>query len=156
MIILSIILFILGLAIFYWPNKVINFINWLEKVLLNKKKLLLQNKKIGLFFILVSIILIFTNIRILTKKNVMYKAYTNFYSHNFATTEKVCQEILNQQPNNIDAWILLGKTYFVTGRFLLSKSVFTKIKNMSYIREKDKKEIEKYLLLIDKKLEIQK
>jgi len=72
MIILSIILFILGLAIFYWPNKVINFINWLEKVLLNRKKLLLQNKKIGLFFILVSIILIFTNIRILTKKNVMY------------------------------------------------------------------------------------
>jgi hypothetical protein len=39
---------------------------------------------------------------------------------------------------------------------LLAKSVFVKIKNMADINEKKKKEIEKYIILIDKKLEKQK
>ncbi len=156
MIVLGIILFVIGLGFFYWPNIVVRFLEQVEKVFFNKRFLILQNKKIGLVFILISIIIIFTNIRMITQKNLFYKAYTNFYSHNFVSTEKICLDIVNKQPDNIDAWMLLGKTYFVTGRYLLAKSVFMRIKNMHNISEKNKKEVEKYFVLIDKKLEKQK
>jgi tetratricopeptide (TPR) repeat protein len=153
---LGIVLVILGIAFFYWPNKIVKFLDWVEKNLFNKRSFILQSKKIGLVLVLIGVILVFTNVRVLTKKNLLYKAHTNFYTHDFASTERICLEIINKQPNNIDAWLLLGKTYFVTGRYLLAKSVFVKIKNMADINEKKKKEIEKYIILIDKKLEKQK
>ncbi len=153
MIVLGIILFVIGLAFLYCPTKVVKFLDLVEKILFNRRFIILQSKKIGFIFVLISIILVCTNIRVLTKKNLLYKAYTNFYSHNFTASEKICLEIINKQPNNVDAWVLLGKTYFVTGRYLLAKSVFRKTKNIPKISEKKKNEIEKYLLLIDKKLE---
>jgi hypothetical protein len=156
MIVLGIILFVIGLTFFYWPDKVVKFLEQVEKVLFNKRFIILQNKKIGFVFILISIILIFTNVKISTQKNLLYKAYTNFYTHNFVSTEKICLEIVNKQPNNTDAWMLLGKTYFITGRYLLAKSMFVKLKTMSDVTERKKNEIEKYLMLIDKKLGIQK
>lgn len=149
MIIISIILISIGLLYFYSPNLIIKFCELVKKYIFNERVVILYGKKTGLVLVLLGFIIFTLQIRKNFNKNKLYSAYKKFYSYDFKATEKICLEILSEQPKNVDVLSLLGKVYFITERYLPAKSVFLKIKGLD---PKKEKMADKYIEIIEKKL----
>lgn len=142
---------LVGVCYFYLPNVIINIFQFIKKHLLNEKVVILNNKKIGLFFILVGLVLIFLLVKDKAfLKNELYSAYKEYYSGNFDKAEKICLNLLNKNPNDTDAMFLLGKVYFSSGKYYLAKATFLRINSIS---PKRKNETEKFLNLIEVRLQ---
>lgn len=149
MIVLGFVLILIGIVYFYKPTWIIKLCQLVKSYVFNERVVILYGKKIGLVFIMSGVIFIGVNVRNEIGRNDLYKAYKNYHTKKFETAEKICMSILKDQPNNTDALMLLGKIYFVTERYLLAKSTLLKIKDLPQTK---KKEVEKYLNLIDMKL----
>lgn len=150
MIIIGIILILVGLLYFYRQTVVIKICQFIKQYLTNERIVVLYGKKIGLFLVLVGIVFVGIGIQQITSKNKLYTAYKQFYSKNFDSAEYICNKLLKDNPNNTEAMFLLGKIYFVTGRYYQAKSLFHQMKNVG---NKEKVlEAEKYITIIDDKI----
>lgn len=150
MIIVGVIFIVIGLLYFYRQAVIIKICQLLKQYLVNEQIVVLYGKKIGLFLVLAGIIFVGVGIQQVTSKNKLYTAYKYFYSKNFDAAEQACIKLLKENPNNVEVILLLGKIYFVTGRYYQAKSLFLQVKN---IGKKEKvSEAEKYITIIDSKI----
>lgn len=150
MIVIGIIFIILGLVYFYRQTIVIKICQFVKQYLFNEHIVVLYGKKIGLFLFLAGTVFIGIGVQQIMHKDLLFTAYKHFYSRNFDTAERVCYNILKEEPKNVNAMLLLGKIYFVTGQYYRAKSIFTQIKNIGG-KEVEKK-VDTYLTVIDEKL----
>lgn len=150
MILLGILLITIGVVYLFRPLWIMMFFELIHRYIFKERVIILYGKKIGLIFILFGILLIGTKIKNLTNRDYLYVAHKEFYRRNFSSAERICQTILQYNPNDTEALFLLGKIYFVTERYSLAKTTFLKI---TKIEPSKQKEIEKYILNIDRKLE---
>ncbi|MCS7227747.1 MAG: hypothetical protein NZ839_02135 [Endomicrobia bacterium] len=148
-IIVGIFLIILGLLYFYKQMLLIRFCQVIKKYVFNEQVIVLYGKKIGIFLILSGIVFTGVGIQKITSRNLIYTAYKYYHSKNFSLAEQTCQNLLKEDTKNADAMLLLGKIYFITGRYYLAKSIFMQMKN---IEVKKRKEVEKYITMIEEKL----
>lgn len=151
MIFIGIILLLLGLLYFYSPNLIIKSCELAKKYIFNERIIILYGKKIGLVLVLVGLIFFSLSIRKNFSKNKLYSAYKKFYSYDFKSAEKICLEMLSEQPKDVDVLYLLGKIYFVTQRYIPARNIFLKIKSL---KPKKEKIVDKYIEVIEKKLVI--
>ncbi|MEM4368620.1 MAG: hypothetical protein QXO21_06390 [Candidatus Anstonellales archaeon] len=141
----------IGICYFYLPNIIISVCQFIKKYILNEKIVILNNKKIGLFFITIGMLLVFLFAKDkIFLKNEFYSAYKEYYSGNFEKAERICLNLLYKNPNDTDVMFLLGKIYFSSGKYLLAKATFLRINNTN---PKQKDEIEKFLNLIETRLQ---
>ena len=138
LLIVSSLLFIIGLGYLYAPNLILILNNWMRKVLFNDTKVLFYRKKIGSIYILISLILVYGSLILPSQKfsqqtvrKKLIKAYSNFYSNKYEQAQFLCQEILNIEPKNIKALELLGRIYFVTGEYKKSEIFLNKALSIS-------------------------
>lgn len=147
---IGIIFIILGFLYFYMPNVIIKICDFIRMYLLSDKIVILHNKKIGLILFLLGCVILLVKIsRYYTHRDKYYLATREFYNKNYIKAEKLCIEILSNQPRNTMALELLGKIYLTTNRVELARKIFTKIKTMD---EKKSEKMDQYL----KKLSLQK
>jgi len=150
-ILFSILLIIIGLLYFYFPNAIIKFFEFVNKHIFNERVVVLYGKKIGLIFILFGLLIFAVNIRYKFSKNKLYSAYKSFYSRNFVSAQKVCLDLLVEQPKNVDALELLGKIYLAQEKYNLAKNIFLKAKSLT--TQNRQKIIDRYIELIDYKID---
>ncbi|MCX7957265.1 MAG: hypothetical protein N2643_05205 [Endomicrobia bacterium] len=148
-IIVGISFLVIGVCFFYLPYSIIKLYQLIKKSILNEKNIILHRKKIGLFFVLLGLLLVFVYFKNMFSKNVLYNAYREYYLGNFVKAENYCLQVLNKKPNDIEATFLLGKIYFTAEKYLVAKSVFLKLNDLNTPK---KFQVEKYLETIDKKI----
>jgi len=123
LIVIGYILFFLGLVYIYYPGLILKINSIIKRYLFNDSFVMFHRKKIGLLYILISIIMIYYGI-IFFKSETSYKiyqAYKNYCYGKYSKTEKICLEILNVEPNNIKAIEQLALVYFVMGDYKKAK-----------------------------------
>ncbi|MEN3014007.1 MAG: hypothetical protein ABDH23_05285 [Endomicrobiia bacterium] len=147
-IVLGFVFILTGLLYFYFPHIIIGVFQIIKKYIINEKVVILNNKKIGLFLISAGVIFILVSTRKIFIKNELYNAYREYYLRNFDKAEKICLDLLNKKPNDIDSMLLLGKIYFSSEKYLLAKATFLRVASMS---PEKKQYVEKFIQLIDTK-----
>ncbi|MCS7230864.1 MAG: hypothetical protein RMJ67_01790 [Elusimicrobiota bacterium] len=151
--IIGLILILSGLIYFYLPNVVVNVYQIIKKYLLDEKTAILNGKKIGLVFMLTGTIFLLSIVMESVSQNKLYYAYKEYYLNNFDKAEKICLDLLNNKPNDVESMFLLGKIYFSSQKYLLAKATFLRVVSIAPSK-KDK--VEKFLKVIDSKLNKQK
>lgn len=149
LLVIAVVSFCIGISYIYFQNVILKFCELIKKYLFNEKIIILYGKKVGFLFILIGTISVIVLVRIYyISTNIYYLAYKKFYQGEFKAAEKLCEQILLTQPQNIEVLYLLGKIYIATKQYESAKKVFTKIKNLSSQKEEEKANI--YLEIIKK------
>jgi tetratricopeptide (TPR) repeat protein len=139
----GIILFSFGLVYLCWPKVILKINESVRKIFFNDVKSLLNRKKIGLIYILASVIIFYfgINISVLFRVDIkrdelllreiirikLYRAYRQYYLHNYDNARDICHSILIREPNNIRALELTGLVHFAEDEHMKARPYFKKV-----------------------------
>ncbi|MDI6640886.1 MAG: hypothetical protein QME68_01060 [Elusimicrobiota bacterium] len=128
-ILISIGVFLIGLAYFYQPKLIITFNNFMKKVFFNDTQVLLHRKKIGIIYVLLSAVIFFLGFYIpylqqnkeFIKEIKLYRAWRYYHQGNYDMAEKLSLEVFNVDPKNLTVIKQLALVYFVKGDYRKAK-----------------------------------
>lgn len=129
LLLVSIVSFLIGLVYFYQPKLIITFNNFMKKVFFNDTQVLLNRKKIGIIYVLLSVVIFFIGVYIpylqqnkeFIKEMKLYRVWHYYHQGNYDDAEKLSLEVFNVDRKNLTAMKQLALIYFVKGDYRKAK-----------------------------------
>ncbi|MBI2118839.1 MAG: tetratricopeptide repeat protein [Elusimicrobia bacterium] len=121
--ILAVFFLLLGFTFFYRPAWIARFNKFVRDRLLNDSILLLERRKKGILFLLISALFFYMgyflehyrpsrlSYRLLSNDRLLYQSLVNLHSQRYWWSKKLCERVLSKDPNNSQALYQLGATY---------------------------------------------
>jgi len=140
--VISFVIFLMGLSYLYWPKVVIKVNSMIRRILFNDVNVLLFRKKLGLIFILISVIIFYFAVNpprrpgnsadnnIFMREVIrmkLYQAYRQYYTKDFETAAATVSFILSKAPGNIRALELAGMIHLAKGEKMNARAYFKRI-----------------------------
>lgn len=119
LLLVAFVLFITGLAYFYYPKLIVNVNKWMRKIFFDDSRVLYNRKKTGIIYVLVSLLVFYgayclrpfsggNNVR-----KGLYEAWCHYYQGEYEQAKKLSEHILESDPDNQVAMEQLMLVYFV-------------------------------------------
>ena len=127
--VISIMLFVIGLTYFYQPKLIVKFNNFMRKVFLDDTQVLLSRKKIGSIYVILSVVTFFVGFyfpqlgqnKEFINEIKLYRVWHYYHQGKYDRAEKLSLEVFNSEPKNLTAIKQLALIYFVKNDFRKSK-----------------------------------
>ncbi|MBI4395768.1 MAG: hypothetical protein HY548_01640, partial [Elusimicrobia bacterium] len=127
------------LGFLYRPQWVLKWNELGRSVLFNDAYVLLYRRRWGLLLFLAAILFFYSGFNNIASSRAQFRpssyldlweAYRVYRGQNFAGAVTRCNELLKREPNNINAWVLLGSSWVSLGRKDMAKQAWEHVLSM--------------------------
>ena len=134
--------FLLGWIYLYKSNVVLNLNRIARDLLFNDRTVLLERKKLAIFFFCMSFVALYMGISSLmlwltsrekyhwameTDKYLLYMAMQDYCTERYANAIDKYEKVLKSEPNNLEAWKRLAYTYEAQGDKKKARMIWKKL-----------------------------
>jgi tetratricopeptide (TPR) repeat protein len=153
--ILGIFFLFLGWIYFFRPKFVADFNKFARETVFNDRRILLERKKLAIFFFLISFAFTYFAFSSLSEhiarygegnwkpqanKYLMYMAMKDYFAQRYDNAVEKYQRILEREPNNMEALARIAATYQAKGENTKATLIFNKIITINQVNKGLKKE----------------
>jgi tetratricopeptide (TPR) repeat protein len=150
----------IGWVYLYKSNMVLTLNRIVRETFFNDRLVLLERKKVAIFFFCLSFVALFMGFSSLalwnrnngvmeTDKYLMYMAMQDYCTERYENAIDKYKKVLKYEPNNVEAWKRMAYTYMALGEKKKARAIWKKLLTISP-SENDAKEISEKLNTIAK------